>query len=133
MGETVPATRLASEDVIISAPMSFAGSAQRIWRLTRLSNNTPATIALGVAAVLLIALAWLIVPAWYVIWGLFLVPYRLLRRGARKRKRDALQHRETLAAIQGKEPAPANVSLQAAPAPGAQLPSGGELPRQLEP
>jgi hypothetical protein len=29
-----------------------------------------------------------------------LVPYRLIRRGSRKRKRQALQHREMLSAIQ---------------------------------
>ena len=29
-----------------------------------------------------------------------LVPYRLIRRGSRKRKREALQHREVIAAIQ---------------------------------
>jgi hypothetical protein len=37
--------------------------------------------------------------AWYLTWGLFPVPYRVIRRGSRKRRRNALQHRELLAAI----------------------------------
>jgi hypothetical protein len=64
-----PPTRLASEDVIINAPMSYTGSAQRIFRLRRRA--------------------------------LWLIPYRLLRRGARKRKAEALRHRELMGTIQG--------------------------------
>jgi uncharacterized membrane-anchored protein len=80
--------------------MSFAGSAARTWRLTGLTAQPGARVALGVLSVILIALAWVIVLAWYVLWGVFLVPYRLIRRGSRKRKREALQHREQLAAIE---------------------------------
>ena len=39
------------------------------------------------------------IVGWYLLFGLFLVPYRLLRRGARKRKSEALRHREMLGAI----------------------------------
>jgi hypothetical protein len=42
---------------------------------------------------------WLLVISWYAIFGIFLLPYRLLRRGARKRKRGTLRHGEILAAI----------------------------------
>lgn len=88
---------LASENVIINSPMSFAGSAQRIMRMRR---RWPALLAV---AVLLVVLAWVAVAAWYVIafflLGLITVPYRLLRRGARKRKAEALRHREVLAAL----------------------------------
>ena len=55
------------------------------------------------AAMILIASAWCFVTAWYLIWGLWLVPYRLIRRGSRKRKREALQHREMIAAIQSRD------------------------------
>jgi hypothetical protein len=58
-----------------------------------------ARVALGVVAVLLISLAWTVVFSWYVSFGLLLVPYRLIRRGQRKRKREALMHREQLAAM----------------------------------
>jgi hypothetical protein len=92
--------RLASEDIVVSAPLSFHGSAARIWKLTRLApENQWATVALGAGAVLLIACAWILVLAWYVTWGLLLVPYRLIRRGQRKRKLDGARHRELLAAM----------------------------------
>lgn len=91
--------KLQSEKVVISAPLSYAGSAARLWKLTGISDQLAARVALGVAAVILILGAWCVVTAWYVIFGLLLVPYRLIRRGSRKRKREALQHRETIAAI----------------------------------
>jgi hypothetical protein len=96
----VNTSKLASEKVVVAAPMSFAGSAARIWRLTGLTDQPVGRIALGLGAVLLIALAWTVVLAWYLCWGVFLVPYRMIRRGLRKRKRQALQHREQLAAIE---------------------------------
>ena len=52
-------------------------------------------------AVLLTVVAWAFITAWYLVWGFLLVPYRLLRRGARKRKVEALRHRELLGTIQG--------------------------------
>jgi hypothetical protein len=94
------ASKLESEKVVVSAPLSFAGSAERIWKLVGVSNQTAVRILLGVAAVVLIGIAWCAVLCWYVFWGLWLVPYRLIRRGQRKRKREALQHREVIAAIQ---------------------------------
>jgi hypothetical protein len=93
--------RLASEDVIINAPLSYAGSAQRIIRIRRRADGGGKLAAMTVLAVLLIFAAWLFVTAWYLIWGLWLVPYRLLRRGARKRKAEALRHRELMGTIQG--------------------------------
>lgn len=42
--------------------------------------------------------AWAFVLGWYLFFGLLIVPYRLIRRSDRNRKRDALQHREVLAA-----------------------------------
>jgi hypothetical protein len=98
------ASQLQSEKVVIAAPLSFAGSAARIWKLVRLSDDTWMRLVLGVAAVFLIALAWCFVLGWYLVWGIFLVPYRLIRRGSRKRKREALQHREMMAAIQDRRP-----------------------------
>lgn len=94
-------SQLQSEKVVVAAPMSFAGSAARIWKLVRLRPEPAAQIGLGILAVALIALAWTVVLAWYLFFGVLLVPYRLIRRGSRKRKREALQHRETIAAIQG--------------------------------
>ena len=79
--------------------MSFAGSAQRIWKLTKKSDATPALIALSLAAIVLIACAWSVVLAWYVFFGILLVPYRLIRRGQRKSARDNLRHQELLSAM----------------------------------
>ena len=90
---------LESEKVVLAAPLSFAGSAARIWRIT--PNKSPWWHGtLIVLAVLLIALAWVVILAWYVLFGLLLVPYRLIRRGQRKQKRDELRHRETLSVLE---------------------------------
>jgi hypothetical protein len=98
----VNAAKLESEKVVVSAPLSYAGAAARIWKLTGITENVVARIALGVGSVILILGAWCFVTAWYVVFGLLLVPYRLIRRGSRKRKREALQHREMMAAIQSR-------------------------------
>lgn len=96
------AAKLESEKIVVAAPLSYAGSAARIWKLTGISENVAARIALAIAAIILIAGAWCFVTAWYVMWGLLLVPYRLIRRGSRKRKREALQHRELIAAVRSR-------------------------------
>jgi Domain of unknown function (DUF1707) len=96
-----PPVRLASEDVIINAPMSYAGSAQRIFRVRRRAESGGALAAITALAILLILMVWILVTVWYLVWGLWLVPYRLLRRGARKRKAEALRHRELMGTIQG--------------------------------
>jgi hypothetical protein len=93
------AAQLQSEKVVVSAPLSYHGSAARIWKITTTATGG-AQVGLIALAVVLIALAWTFVTGWYLIWGLWLVPYRLIRRGSRKRKLQALQHRETIAAIQ---------------------------------
>jgi hypothetical protein len=93
--------RLASEDVIINAPMSYAGSAQRIIRIRRHADGGGKLAAFTLLAILLVAAVWVLVTAWYLTWGLLLVPYRVLRRGARKRKAEALRHRELMGTIQG--------------------------------
>jgi hypothetical protein len=93
--------RLASEDVVINAPMSYAGSAQRIIRVRRHADGGGKLAAMTALAILLILVVWVLVTAWYLTWGLLLVPYRLLRRGARKRKAEVLRHRELMGTIQG--------------------------------
>src|SRR5438874_13749681 len=98
------AARLKSEDVIINAPMSFAGAFQRTMRLRRVGgiNQKPWLVQafwhwLILNFILLVW--WTVIIGWYFVFGIFLVPYRLLRRGARKRKAEALRHREMLGAI----------------------------------
>jgi Domain of unknown function (DUF1707) len=121
-----PPTRLASEDVIISAPMSYVGSAQRIIRIRRKADNDKTLAALTALAVVLIIFVWVLVTAWYLTWGLLLVPYRLLRRSARKRKVEALRHRELMGTIQGAAAASAAAIVgagAAAQAPPVRSPS----------
>jgi hypothetical protein len=108
-----PPARLASEDVIINAPMSYAGSAQRILRLRRRARNDGAKVAVTGLAIVLVLLAWVIVTAWYLVWGVWLIPYRILRRGARKRKAEALRHRELMGTIQGSAAASAAAIVMA--------------------
>lgn len=89
--------RLDSEEVVLSAPMSFTGSAQRLWKLTRSSPaNVWASAAIYTGVILLIGVMWMAVLCWYFIFGLWLVPYRLIRRGQRKRRMEELRHREML-------------------------------------
>jgi hypothetical protein len=76
--------------------MSFTGSAQRLWKLTRRNVNAWAKAAIYCGTVLLITVAWAFVLCWYFIFGLWLVPYRLIRRGQRKRHMQELRHREML-------------------------------------
>jgi hypothetical protein len=110
-------TRLASEDVIVNAPMSYAGSAQRIMRLRRRAPEGWQNVALTVLAVLLVLVAWALVTSWYVFWGIWLVPYQLLRRGSRKRKAEAMRHRELMGTIQGAAAASASAMVTATAVP----------------
>lgn len=90
--------RLPSEEVILAAPMSYTGSTQRLLKLTRSDAQGWHHALLVSGVVILLGLAWLAITCWYLTWGLFLIPYRLIRRGDRKRERDELRHREILAA-----------------------------------
>lgn len=91
---------LPSERVIVAAPMSFAGSSARIWRITE-GRDGWALAGMVTLAVLAVLLAWALVLAWYLLWGIWLIPYRIIRRGQRKRHREMLMHQEALAAIRG--------------------------------
>lgn len=99
-----PPAKLRSEEIVVSAPMSFHGSAARIWRITDGAQETWAVIAMGALAVVLIAAAWAMILCWYLFFGLLVVPYRLIRRGQRKRKLEEARHRELLAASQVPRP-----------------------------
>ena len=89
-----------SEQVVIEAPLSFTGSAKRLWKLTGVDNDFVKWLLLVPVALVLITVAWFVIVFWYLILGLWLVPYRLLRRSSRKNKRDKLRHREVLDAIE---------------------------------
>lgn len=82
-----------SEKIVIEAPMSYAGSRKRIMGL---SDNLAVKLLLLVPLVLI---AWCFVFVWYLIFGILVFPYRLIRRGSRKRKKADAQHREILEAL----------------------------------
>ncbi len=92
---------LKSEEIVTSAPLSFHGSAARIWKLTTKTDDQVVKILvitpLALAAILC---AWIAVFFWYCTWGLLLVPYRLVRRGSRTRKLDNTRHRELLETVE---------------------------------
>lgn len=94
------AEKLASEQIVLSAPMSFHGSAVRIWKLTD-RKGVAKWIAIPVALVIIL-MVWCAVLVWYAVFGILLVPYRMLRRGSRKRKMESLRHRELLGAVEKK-------------------------------
>ena len=95
--------QLKSEKVIVSAPTSFSGSAARIWKLTESDNDLLKWLLLVPIAFCLIFMAWSFVAIWYFIifglFGIFVIPFRLLTRSRRNRKRNKLQHRELLEAV----------------------------------
>jgi uncharacterized membrane-anchored protein len=84
---------------VVAAPMSFAGSLGRTTNL--LWHGRPPAVkvlaVLGVPSILFVW--WFAIVAWYLVFGLILAPYRLVRRGSRKRKREGRMHQETLRAI----------------------------------
>ena len=92
--------------------MSFTGSAQRLWKFTRsCPANVWASAAIYTGVVLLIGVMWMAVLCWYFIFGLWLVPYRLIRRGQRKRRMQELRHREMLTMMHqmGQQQAPSHL------------------------
>jgi hypothetical protein len=116
--------RLASEDIVVSAPMSYAGSAQRIMRLRRRANDRRELAAITTLAGTLVLIAWAVITVWYLTWGILLVPYRVTRRGARKRKVEALRHRELMEALDG------SVAASAAAAVAAEVAAVGSVRRE---
>lgn len=93
---------LASERVVAAAPMSFTGSAQRIWHITWGRDGWPAAGFITLA-LLAIAVAWCLVLCWYAAFTIWLIPYRLVRRAGRKRRRMELRHRELMTTITGRK------------------------------
>ncbi len=94
---TMPVPR---EGQSIAAPLSYVGSAQRIWRI---SHNEPRA-ALVPVAIFLITCAWVFVTWWYFlifgVFGIFVIPFRLITRGQRRRLRQSeRQHREMMAML----------------------------------
>lgn len=82
-----------SENIVVSSPMSFSGSAQRISKLSR-----DRAIYVKVPVWILIVLVWALLLVWNVAWIICTAGigfgYRIIRRGQRKRKLEDARHRE---------------------------------------
>lgn len=86
----------------LSAPMSFIGSASRLWRLTEYGRPWGLLLTAPLVLVAIVA-AWVVVLVWYCIFGIFLVPYRLVRRGQRRDKRHAREMEDLRRAISSRD------------------------------
>lgn len=88
-------TRLGSERIVTQAPMSFTGALKRTRRLFA----GGAVWLFWVVGLPLLLLWWTLIVGWYLCFGLVLVPYRLMRRGQRRRRLEDARHREVLEAM----------------------------------
>lgn len=88
MSKTKP---LPSEQVILESPLSYTGAARRAWRWRRRS------IVLLPFSLLELIVRWAFVTVWYLVFGVLVIPYRLVRRGRKQRQIAELRHREALA------------------------------------
>jgi Flp pilus assembly protein TadB len=95
---------LGSEDVILDAPMSFTGCTKRTLRHASQHPRRSwwgKTLAVSGLA-LWLTLAYALILCWYLIFGLLLVPYRLIRRSQRRDEQRRRQHAELLAGQQAR-------------------------------
>lgn len=93
-------SRLESEKIVTSSPLTYSGSYRRIANWARRVDSAPVRWLLAVpAAVLAVLVAWTVAT---VVWVLSLcllfvsVPWKMLRRRSRKRKLEDARHRELL-------------------------------------
>jgi uncharacterized membrane-anchored protein len=109
--------KLASESVVVAAPMSLAGSTARVRNVVeRIHGGVAKKVSLISALILVLVMWWMLILCWYLFFGLWLVPYRLFRRGQRKRDVAILRHREFMIAMATRPP-----EKPAAESPGAEV------------
>jgi C4-dicarboxylate-specific signal transduction histidine kinase len=91
---------LPSERVVLSSPLSFSGSARRIWRLRMHPEATWKRRVVNVLAATLIGIVWILIAVWYTLMlTVLLIPFliwRFHRRNVRKDRAEKLRHREIL-------------------------------------
>jgi Flp pilus assembly protein TadB len=90
---------LGSEEIILDAPMSFTGMTKRTLRFSsRHASQKWWSKTLAVTGLVLwFTLAYATILCWYAIFGLLLVPFRLIRRSQRRDEQRRRQHAELLA------------------------------------
>lgn len=88
-----------SEKVVVSSPMSYSGATQRLMNLAHVDNQLVKWfIAIPLVLISLIFI-YACITIWYVCFGIFIIPWRLLRRSQRKAKKERLSNQEMLQAI----------------------------------
>jgi len=92
--------KMSDKRQVVSAPMSLNGSYLRTVNLLWFDKSVLFRAAVGwwLAASILF-FWWGAVVVWYVLFGLLLVPYRLIRRGGRNRKIAERRHQELIQAL----------------------------------
>lgn len=100
---------LASEQVILASPLSFAGATQRRWRFWQpLAVEAQGWRKGGLWTLLwlMLVLAWAAVLAWYCLLAAFgviplliLISVRIARRNGRKAEVARLRHAELMTAL----------------------------------
>jgi hypothetical protein len=94
---------MADKRDVISAPMSFTGSSERVKNWFWREKPVWYKWVFGWWVVPIITLFWWVgVFVWGLVFGLLLAPYRLIRRGSRKRKVEAKRHKELMEALKAK-------------------------------
>lgn len=101
--QLVPTTPIYAKKTYAS-PMSYVGSLRRVTAWIRSFGDTPpkaiAAWLLGAAA---ISIMWAVVTAWYVVtvilFGVFMIPFRFIRRGHRKQVHLQEQQLATMQAM----------------------------------
>jgi Flp pilus assembly protein TadB len=91
---------MSNKEVVVSAPMSFSGSLARTKNWMWHDLPVAYKVSVGWLAVFTtVTMWWTLIFVWYLFFGLLLAPYRLVRRGSRKRKNEAKKHAEMMEAL----------------------------------
>jgi hypothetical protein len=126
-----------------AAPLSFIGSTRRIlaWLRGAVERNPHLRVPLTIVTVLALLVTWAFVFCWYAVvfgfFGIFMIPYRLIRRSQRKSlhvQQTALatqqaMYQQMTAMMEHRGPLQGTSGV-AIDATGAELPAGGpSVPR----
>lgn len=94
---------MADKLAVVAAPMSFQGALNRSQNWLWIGKPAWYKIIFGWWLMpMAVASWWTLIASWYLVFGILVIPYRLIRRGSRKRKIEAKRHKELLEALQAK-------------------------------
>ena len=91
---------MSEKRIVVSAPMSLNGAYLRTINFFWADKPLWFKASLGWVLVPgILVIWWTVIAIWYWVFGLLLAPYRLVRRGGRKRKAEERRHQEILQAM----------------------------------